>query len=177
MIQKAIAMGNWWLTASSWQCARSSIMSPVEFSCKTSNHWGDSPPLQPRFGALQLLAFPKTKIIFEREEISNHCWDLGQYDRAADGDWENCVRSQGIYNGTEVPLSYVQCFMYLVSSSVNVSTFHIAWLDTFWTDLKHITKEGMQARWICQLPSVIYQENTRLIILKNYVLLVLSQMI
>ena len=28
--------------------------------------------LQPRFGALRLLAFPKTKITFEREEISDH---------------------------------------------------------------------------------------------------------
>ena len=28
--------------------------------------------LQPRFGALQLLAFLKTKITFEREEISDH---------------------------------------------------------------------------------------------------------
>ena len=37
--------------------------------------------------------------------------------------------------GTEVSLSYVQCFLYLVSSSINVSIFHIAWLDTFWTDL------------------------------------------
>ena len=36
--------------------------------------------------------------------------------------------------GTEVSLSYVQCFLYLVSSSVNVSIFHISWLDTFWTD-------------------------------------------
>ena len=28
--------------------------------------------LQPRFGALKLLAFPKAKIAFEREEISDH---------------------------------------------------------------------------------------------------------
>ena len=28
-------------------------------------------PLQPRFGILQLLAFPKPKITFEREEISD----------------------------------------------------------------------------------------------------------
>ena len=27
---------------------------------------------------------------------------------------------------------------YLVSSSINVSTFHMAWLDTFWTDLVYI---------------------------------------
>ena len=36
--------------------------------------------------------------------------------------------------GTEALLSYVQYFLYLVSSSVNVSVFHI-WLDTFRTDL------------------------------------------
>ena len=39
--------------------------------------------------------FPKTKITFEREEISDHLWDSGKYDGVADGDWENCVRSQG----------------------------------------------------------------------------------
>ena len=37
--------------------------------------------------------------------------------------------------GTKVSLSYVQCFLYLVSSSINVSIFLITWLDTFWTDL------------------------------------------
>ena len=36
--------------------------------------------------------------------------------------------------GTEVSLSYVQCFLCLVSSSVNVSNYQIMWLDTFWTD-------------------------------------------
>ena len=46
-------------------------MSCAEFFGETSNHPGDSAPLQPRFGALQLLAFPKTKITFEREEISD----------------------------------------------------------------------------------------------------------
>ena len=39
--------------------------------------------------------------------------------------------------GTEVSLFYVQCFLYLVSSSINISIFHITWLDTFWTDLVH----------------------------------------
>ena len=41
------------------------------FFGEMSNHPGDSAPLQPRFGALRLLAFPKTKITFEREEISD----------------------------------------------------------------------------------------------------------
>ena len=37
--------------------------------------------------------------------------------------------------GTEASLSYVQCFLYVISSSINVSIFHITWLDSFWTDL------------------------------------------
>ena len=80
VIQKATATGNWWLTASSQQCAHSCFMSHVEFFCKTSNHPGDLAPLQPRFGALWLLAFPKTKITFERDEISDHWWDSKKYD-------------------------------------------------------------------------------------------------
>ena len=40
-----------------------------------------------------------------------------------------------VLKGTEVSLSYVQCFSYLVSSPVNVSIFHSTWLVTFWTDL------------------------------------------
>ena len=36
---------------------------------------------------------------------------------------------------TEMSSSYVQCFLNLVSSSVNVSIFHSMWLDTFRTCL------------------------------------------
>ena len=136
MIQKAVAMGTWWLAASSQQCACSCIMSHAEFFCETSNPPGDSAPLKPRFGGLRLLAFSKTKITFQREEILDCQWDSGKYDGAADGDWENCVRSQGAYfGGTEASLSYVQCFLYLASSPIYVSIFHIKWLDNFWTDL------------------------------------------
>ena len=42
--------------------------------------------------------------------------------------------------GTEASLSYVQCFLYLVSSSINVFIFHITWLATFWTDLVYSRK-------------------------------------
>ena len=131
MIQKPATMGNWWLAAS---CTHSWVTSPAEFFGKTSNHPGDSAPLQPRFGSLWLLAFPKTKVTFEREEISDCWWDPGKYDRATDGDWENCVRSQGAYSKGDWGI-IVLCTMFLVSSSVNVSIFHITWLDTFWTDL------------------------------------------
>ena len=44
-----------------------------------------------------LLAFPKTKITFERVSISGYWWDSGKYNRAADGNWVNCVRSQVAY--------------------------------------------------------------------------------
>ena len=60
MTQKAAAMGNWWLAASSQQHACSHITSHAVF-CETPNHSHDSAPLQPRFGALRLLAFPKLK--------------------------------------------------------------------------------------------------------------------
>ena len=37
--------------------------------------------------------------------------------------------------GTEAPLIYVQCSLYLVSSLVNISIVHSTWLHIFWTDL------------------------------------------
>ena len=52
--------------------AHSCITSPAELFLETSNHPDDSAFLQPRFGALRLLTFPKTKITFEKEEISDH---------------------------------------------------------------------------------------------------------
>ena len=49
MIQKATAMGNWWLAASSWQCARSCITSQANFFSKTQNYPDKSALLKPRF--------------------------------------------------------------------------------------------------------------------------------
>ena len=72
-----------------------------------------SPP-QPRFGALQLLAFSKTKIIFKKEEISDHWWNSGTCDWTAGGDFENCVRSQSAYFGGDWGV-IVLCTMFLVS--------------------------------------------------------------
>ena len=78
---------------------------------------------------LQLLAFPKTKVTFEREEISDHWWDSGKYDGAVDGDgrtvWGPRVPT---LKGTEV--------FYSVFCIFNKCVYiHIAWQDTFWTDL------------------------------------------
>ena len=114
MIQKDTAMGNWWLAVTTWQCARSRITSPAEIFGETLNDPGDSAPLQPRCGALQVLAFSKTKITFEREEISDHQWDWGKYNEAVDGNWENCVRSQCAYLEGDWS-AVVLCTMFLVS--------------------------------------------------------------
>ena len=134
MIQKASAMCNWWLAASSQQCAHSCITSCAEFG-KTSNHPDDSALLQPRYGALWLQASPKTKITFERKEISL----LMRFRKIQWGSWWQLRTVWGpkvpTLKGTEASLSCVRCFLYLVSSSINVSIFHVIWLHTFWTDL------------------------------------------
>ena len=114
MIQKATAMDNWWLAASSQQHSHSRIMSPAQFFGETSNHPGDLTPLQPKFGSLWLLAFLQAKITFEKEEISDHQWDSGKYDGAADVDWDTCVRSQGAYSEGDWGI-ILQCTMFLVS--------------------------------------------------------------
>ena len=88
--------------------------SPAQSFGETSNHPGGSGSLQPRFGTLRLLAFPQTKLTFEREEISDHQWDSGKYDGAADGNWENCVRSQDAYFEGDWGVT-VLCTMFLVS--------------------------------------------------------------
>ena len=92
----------------------SGITSHAEFFGKTLNHLGDLTPLQPRFGILWLLAFSKTKITFESEEISDQQWYSGKYDGAADGNWENCVRFQGTYFEGDWGI-IVLCTMFLTS--------------------------------------------------------------
>ena len=141
------AMGNWWFVASSRQRVCSFITSPTEFFVETSNHPGDSAVLQPRSGTLWYLAFPKSKITFQGKRFQTvseiqkntmrqlmviptkdfaECFE--QWKRC----WENCVRSQGAYSEGDWDIN-VLCTMFLVSSSINVSIFHITWLDTFWT--------------------------------------------
>ena len=129
MIQKVAAMGDWWLAAS---LTMHVLMhqSGAEFFGKTSNHPSDSATLQPRFDTLWLLAKLKSPLkgrrfqtISEIEE--NTTGELMAIGRTV---WGPKVPS---LKRTEVSFSYVQCFLYLVSSSINVSVFHIIWLDTF----------------------------------------------
>ena len=115
MIQKATAVGNWWLAASSRQRARSCITSRAELFAETSSHPGDLALLQPRFGALRLLDFPQTQITFERgeiqtvDEIQENM--MGQLMTTGRTVWGPKV---DILNKTEASLSYVQYFLYLL---------------------------------------------------------------
>ena len=78
------------------------VKSPRWLSLPTSQIWRP------------VTVFPKTKITFEREEISDHWWDWGKYDGADDGGWENYVRSQGaFFEGAWGVI--VLCTMFLVS--------------------------------------------------------------
>ena len=112
MIQKTTAMGNWLLAPLSQPCIFSFIMSPAEFFVETSNLPGNQVPFQPRFGVLKLLAFPKTKITFEREEISDCQWDSGKYNRWWLGESckiPRCLLWRGLRR---------HCPLYLVSSCI-----------------------------------------------------------
>ena len=113
-------------------------------------------PLQPRFGALWLLAFPKTKTPLKEKRFQTvgeiqgnmpgqpmamptkdfaEC--LEQWKRC----WANCVRSQGAYFDGDWGI-IVLGTMFLLSSSVNVCISHSARLDTFWTDSNIIPEWG-----------------------------------
>ena len=127
MIQKVIATGNCWSAASSGQFAHSCITSHAEILAKHQITQVIQPSLQSRFVTLQLLDFSKTKITFEREEISDRWWDSGKYGEVADRDWENYVKFQEAY------FEGVWGILYLLQ--INVSIFHITWLYTFWIDL------------------------------------------
>ena len=52
----------------------------------------------------------------------------------AAGNWENCVRSQGAHFEGDQGVT-VLCTIFILSSSINVSIFHIARVDTFGTGL------------------------------------------
>ena len=122
--------------AASSQHACSCIKSDAEFFAETSDHPGDAAPLQPRFGTVcDFWLFPKLKSPLKGKTFqTDHWWNSGIYDGAADGNWENRVRSQGTYFEGDWGI-IVLCTMYLVSSSMNVSVSHLTWLDTFWTVL------------------------------------------
>ena len=135
MIQKAAAMGNRWLAASLWQCTCSCITSCAEFFAKHQITEVTQPCYSPDLVPGGFGFFPKLKspLKGKRFQTFNDIQDnmTGQLMAIGRNVWgpQLCT-----LKGTEVSLTYVQCFLYHISS-INVSIFHITWLDTFWADL------------------------------------------
>ena len=84
MIQKAIAMGDWQLPHENVPAHASFLMQSFLEKHQITQVTQSLP--QPRSGTLWLLAFPKTKITFEKKEISDCQWDSGKYNGPANGD-------------------------------------------------------------------------------------------
>ena len=135
--QKATAMGNGWSEASSQQHARSGITSRVDFLAKHQNCQVTQPCYRPDLVPCDFWLFPKLKSFpwkgkrFQTiDKIQENT--IGQLMTTRRTVWGPKV---SMLKGTEASLSYVQCVLHLISSSINVYIFHITWLDTFWTDL------------------------------------------
>ena len=129
MIQKAAAMGNRWLAASSRQHACSCITSHTEFFVETSDHPLTQPHYSPDFASCDFWLFSKLKAPLKGKRFECRR-DSGKYSGAADGDSIkgfcsvlNSGRNAGrtvwgakvpTLKGTEASLSYVQSFLYLL---------------------------------------------------------------
>ena len=134
MIQKAAAMDKGWLAALSLQYTCSYIISAEIFG-KTSSPPGDSTLYSPELVPCDFCLFPKLRSPLKGkrfqtvDEIQENT--MGQLMTIGRTVWGPRVST---LKKTEVLLSYVQRFLYLLSSSINISIFHITWLDAFWTD-------------------------------------------
>ena len=142
VMYKAAAMGNWWSTASSLQRACSGIMSHAEVFGETSNHPGDSAQIW----------HPVTSSFSQNK---NHLWKARdfrlsmRFRKIRWGSWwqlgelcevPKCLLWRGLRH-------HCPMYSFLVSSSINVSIFHSAWLDTFWTDLIYTLRNTLL--WFC----------------------------
>ena len=136
MIPKSTAMGNWWLAASSQQYACPCIMSLQSFLAKHQITQVTPAPYSQDLVPCDFWLFPKLKSPLKGKifQITHKIQEntMGSLMAIRTTVWGPKVPT---LKRTEASLSFVQCVFYLVSSSINVSIFHIPWLDTFWTDL------------------------------------------
>ena len=89
------------------------------------------PPYSPDLAPCDFWLFPKLKVPLKGKRLqtvdeiqANMMGQLMVTGRTV------CGRKVPTLKGTEASLSYVQCFWYLVSSSISTSIFHITWQDT-----------------------------------------------
>ena len=143
MIREVAAMGNWWLAASSQQHAHLWGTSHVEFLVKHQITQLTQPLYSPYLVSHDFWLFPKLKLPLKGKRF--HTIDEIQENTTGHLMVIRTVWGPKVLTlkETEVSSSYVQCFLYLVSSSINASTFHITWLATFWTDLRYTNLVGL----------------------------------
>ena len=109
----------------------------AEFFGETSNYPGDSAPPTPSPNMVpnDYWLFPnlKSPLKGKRFQTIDEIQENRTVQLMATGRtvWGPKVPT---LKGTEALLSCIQCFLYLASSSINVSISPITWLDTFWTE-------------------------------------------
>ena len=137
MIQKAAAMAtdDWQLhhnkASAHALCLMQSFLAKLQISQVTQ------PPYSPGLAPCNFWLFLKLKSPSKEKTIDEIQENMmGQLMAIGRPVWGPKMPT---LEGTEASLSHIQCFLYLVSSSTNVSVFHITWLDTFWTDLTYCT--------------------------------------
>ena len=138
MIQKAIAMCNLWLAASSQQCALLCITSPAELFGETSNHPGNSDPYSPDLAPWDFWLFAKLKSPLKGKrfqmvhEIQENTWgswpQLGELCEVS-----RCLLWRGLRH--RGPMYNVSCFLYLLQYMSLL--FPITWMDIFGTDFAY----------------------------------------
>ena len=71
-------------------------MSRAEFFSQTSNYPDDSAPYSPDLVPCDFWLFSKLKSPLKGKKFQTMN-EIQENDKATDGDWQNCVRSQGAY--------------------------------------------------------------------------------
>ena len=129
-------MGNWWLAPSLWQqIARASCL-VQSFLAKHKITQVTQPPYSPDLLPCHFWLFPKLKSPLKGKRFLDHQWDSRKYDRAANGNWENCVRSQGAYFEGDWD-GIVLCTVFLISCIFFNKCLYFPYYMAgyFWTDL------------------------------------------
>ena len=121
MIQKATAMGNWWLAVSSHQHTCSCITSLQSYLVKHQITQVTQPHYCPAAVPSKFWLFPKLKSPLKGKRVQTvdetQENTTGQLMAIARTVWGPKVTT---LKGTKASLSNVQCFLYLVPSSINV---------------------------------------------------------
>ena len=143
MIQKAAAVGNCWLQVSLGQHARSCITSYREIFDKHQIPQVTQSPYSPDLVPWDFWLFPKLKSPLKGKRFQtvsavqeNMTGQLMETGRTVWGPKVSTLK------GSEASLSCVQCFLYLVSSSINVSVFQLhGWIPSGQTSCKWLSNK------------------------------------